>query len=205
MSDEFDDAPDPTQLRRDTRPPEGARGRYPPTASRLISRLYVVANRPLRAKLLACLLRPLSPLGLVAIAAGAFGGFLHRSNAGGLRIAIDDVSRFSSEQIGELARFVEQVSPEALQGFASLILDNPAGIAAFSASAAVLLLRGLRPSPGAEPLLALGADEQLRRNGQHHRTLQVVGRAEGTDSDRMNRIRTATKARPPASYRGLST
>ena len=167
MSDEFDDALDPTLRHRDTQPPEAARDRCPPTASRLISRLWVAANRPLRAKLLACLLRPLSPLGLAAIAAGAFGGFLHRSDAGGLKVMSDDVARFSSEQIGELARFVEQVSPEALQSFASLILDNPVGIAAFSASAAVLLLRGLRPSPGAQSMPALEANKELLRNGSN--------------------------------------
>ena len=204
MSDEFDDASYPTPPRRDARPPEATRGRYPPTASRLISRLYVAANRPLRAKLLACLLRPLSPLGLVAIAAGAFGGFLHRSDAGGLRIAIDDVSRFSSEQIGELARFVEQVSPEALQGRqpdpgqprrhcrVQRLGRRPAAarLASFSRSRAPTRARGRQ-----------GTSAQ----GQHHRTLKVVGRAEGTDSARMNRIRTATKARPSAPYRGHST
>lgn len=167
MSDEFDDALDPTLRHRDTWPPEAARGRYPPTASRLISRLYVAANRPLRAKLLACLLRPLSSLGLVAIAAGAFGGFLYRGNGDGLTVVVDDAARFSNEQIGELARFVEQVSPEALQSFASLILDNPVGIAAFSASAAVLLLRGLRPSPGVQSMPALEAYKELLRNGSN--------------------------------------
>ena len=154
MSDEFDDALDPALGHQGTRPPEAPSGRPSLPASRLISRLYGAANRPLRAKLLACLLRPLSPLGLVAIAAGAFGSFLHRSDGEALRVVIDDVTRFSSEQIGELARFVEQVNPQALQSFASLILDNPVGLAAFSASAAVLLLRGLPHSADAQPMPA---------------------------------------------------
>ena len=165
MSDEFDDALDPTLRHRDTRAPEAASARHPALASRLISRLYVAANRPLRVKLLACLLRPLSPLGMVAIAAGAFGGFLHRGDTEGLKIVIDDVARFSKEQIGELGRFVEQVSPEALQSFASLILDNPVGIAAFSASAALLLLRGLQHSTGVKPMPATEpGNESSRRD-----------------------------------------
>jgi hypothetical protein len=110
-----------------------------------VSRLYAAANRPLRTQLLDCLLRPLGTLGLAGIAAGAFASFLHRSGTDGARVVIDDVGRYSNDQILELARFVEQVSPQALQQFAGLIADNPVGMAAFSASAAMLLLRAVRP------------------------------------------------------------
>jgi hypothetical protein len=85
-------------------------------------------------------------LGLAAIAAGAFARFLFVGGAGGATVAIEDVARFSNDQIFELARFVEQVSPEALQQFAGLIAASPVGAAAFSASAAVLLLRALPAS-----------------------------------------------------------
>jgi hypothetical protein len=135
MSDEFDDAVEPVArrhgLQADSTVP------FHPTAPRLVSRLYAYADRPLRARLLACLVRPLGPLGLVAVAAGAFGALLQRGE--GIKVAIDDVARYSNEQILELARFVEQVSPEALRQFAALLADNPVGTAAFSASAALLL------------------------------------------------------------------
>ena len=102
--------------------------------------------RPMRlcAKMLAGMLRPLGPLGLVGIAAGAFASFLHRGTNEGVRVALDDVGRYTSDQIFELARFIEQVSPEALQQVESLVADNPVGIAAFSVSVAMLLLRSLR-------------------------------------------------------------
>ena len=151
MSEEFDDAMEPVPKPLDALTQDGARTRSSAAVPRLVSRLYAAANRPLRAKLLACLLRPLGPLGLVAIASGAFAGFLQRGGAASAAVAIDDAARFSREQIAELARFVEQVSPDALQQFASLIADNPVGIAAFSASAAVLLLRALRRSMPAKP------------------------------------------------------
>ena len=127
------------------------RGRaFAPTAPRAIARLYACANRPLRVQLLACLLRPLSPLGLVAVAAGAFAGLLHRD---GIKVAIDEVTLFSGEQIAELARFVEQVEPNALEQFAALSASNPAALTTFGAAAVALLMQALRRShtTGAEP------------------------------------------------------
>ena len=151
MSDEFDDA-----VERVPRPLDVVMGtevgaRSAAKVPRLAARLYAAADQPLRARLLACLLRPLGPLALVTIGAGAFAGFLQRSRAGSAVIGIDEAARISSEQIADLTHFVEQVSPETLQQFAALVADNPVGIAAFSASAAVLLLRAVRrssPAPG---------------------------------------------------------
>src|ERR1035438_5563762 len=60
---------------------------------------------------------PVVVLGLAAIA-GAFARFLFIDGAGGATVAIEDAARFSNDQIFELARFVEQVSPQALQQFA---------------------------------------------------------------------------------------
>jgi hypothetical protein len=137
VSDEFDEV----------RPAlRNQRTRQPAPAARLLVRLYGAARLPLRARLLECLVKPLGPLGLVAVAAGAFGDFLYR---GGARATMDDVARYSNEQVGELARFVEQVSPEALQECARLLAENPVGMAAFSASAAMLLLRQLGNWPPA--------------------------------------------------------
>ena len=139
MSDEFDDAPDPVALAAAPAAP-AASGR----AARLVARLYGSANLALRRRLVACLVRPLGPLGLAAVAAGAFTAVLSRSGAGGLHVAIGDAARFSKEQITELARFVEQVQPEALLQAARLVGENPFGVGAFSASVALLLALELR-------------------------------------------------------------
>lgn len=146
MPDEFDDAIDLAVWQQTRAHPEQRKA--PPTVARLTSRLYAAANAPLRARMLADMLRPLGPLGLVSIAAGAFADFLHRGRSEGMRIALDDVGRYTSDQVFELARFVEQVSPEALQQVASLVADNPVGTAAFSVSVAMLLLRSLRGTAG---------------------------------------------------------
>ncbi len=132
MSDEFDDAVDPVALPTGSSP---AVQRAP----RLLARLYASANETLRARLVDCLVRPLGPLALAGVAAGAFSAVVLRSGAGGIALAIGDLARFSKEQVAELARFVEQVSPDALAQAAQLVTDNPFGVGAFSAAVAVLL------------------------------------------------------------------
>jgi hypothetical protein len=140
MSDEFDDAVDPIATSAAGTPSVAAEGR----AARLIARLYGSANLALRTRLVACLLRPLGPLGVAAVAAGAFTVVLSRRGAGGLVVAMADVAEFSKEQVAELARFVEQVSPEALQQAAGLVFENSYGVGAFTASVALLLALELR-------------------------------------------------------------
>jgi hypothetical protein len=143
MSDEFDDVPDPA-VAAAVPSPAAVHGRAP----RLLARLYGSANHVLRSRLVVCLVRPLGPLALASVAAGAFTALLSRSGAGGLSIAIDDAARFSQEQVAELARFVEQVQPDALVQAARLAAAHPTGVGAFSASVAVLLAielgRGVR-------------------------------------------------------------
>jgi hypothetical protein len=139
MSDEFDDAVD--ALPGTPTAPAGA-GRS--RSARLIARLYGSANLALRTRVVTCLIRPLSPLGLAAIGAGAFTILLSRRGAGGISVAVADVAQFSKEQIAELARFVEQVSPEALAQVAAMVADNPVGVGAFTAAVGVLLALELR-------------------------------------------------------------
>jgi hypothetical protein len=162
MSDEFDDAAWPMARRRDERCFDARRDRVP-RVPRLVARLYWSADRPLRAKLLASLTRPLSSLGLAAVAAGAFARLLFVGGPNGAAAGIEDVAQFTNDQIIELARFVEQVSPQALQQFAILIARSPVGAAAFSASAVVLLLRAL---PGSSDSAHLRRVERLTGTGQ---------------------------------------
>jgi len=150
MSDEFDDAVDP--LRATPGRPRTAR------VARLLARLYGSSSLAVRTKLVACLVRPLSPLGVAAVSAGAFAVVLARNSSGGLSVAMADVARFSKDQIAELARFVEQVSPEALQQAAALLADNRSALGTFAASAALLLALELRRAGARER----GARERRR-------------------------------------------
>jgi hypothetical protein len=143
MTDEFDELLEPENRLRDrrvVRPSAQAKG---VPAARLVSRLYRTAEPSLRVRLLNCLLKPLGTLALAGVAAGAFAQFVHRSGAATARAAFDDVAQYSNDQLMELARFVEQVSPEALRDFTKLMSDHPVGMAAFSASTVMLLARKL--------------------------------------------------------------
>jgi hypothetical protein len=144
MSDEFDDLP--ASVRPSPGPSDAvaARARSRVSTARLASRLYTAADRSLRARLLACLVRPLGPLGLVAVAAGAFAGLLRRGGPEDPGVSLEEIAQYSSQQILELASFVEQVSPEALGQFAAMLADHPLGITGFSAAAAVLLVEAVR-------------------------------------------------------------
>lgn len=161
MLDEFEDATWPANPKQDA---SGSTTKSDPVP-RLISRIYVASDVRLRASLLRRLLDPLGTLGMAAVAAGAFAGFLQRRSDEGIRVSVDDVGRYSSDQIAELVRFVGQVSPESLQAVANTFVDNPVGVTAFSASVIVLLMRALRragPSSSAE---SQGVEPSAERPG----------------------------------------
>ena len=126
-------------------------------AARLVSRIYRYANAPLRAEMLACLLRPLGTLSLVAVASGAFATLLQRDNGAALvSIPLEMAARYSSEQILELTLFVHEVNPSALGQLTALLSVGATGAVALSASALVLLSRrlGLAPAPTATRAIA---------------------------------------------------
>ncbi len=117
----------------------------PSRVPELIAQLYKSAAAPVRARLLECLLQPVGPLALVAIAAGAFGEFLHRRTGGRrLAISLDDVARISAEQMLELARYIEQLDPATFQQIPSLLADHPVGMAGLSGSVLLLALQAWR-------------------------------------------------------------
>jgi len=148
ISDDIDTALEAEVTRRATA--LGIRTRQPgerSRAARLASRLYAGASVVQRSRIVAALVRPLGPLALVAVASGAFAGMLNRAGALGAALPIDELADFTREQVFELARFVEQVSPDALQQVAGAIADNPFGVSAFGAAAAVLLASAV-PSTG---------------------------------------------------------
>jgi hypothetical protein len=147
MPDEFDDplAFPPPAARRGAGVDTTPRHRF--AAARLVSRVYVAASAPLRADMLACLLRPLSTLSLVAVASGAFARLLQRDGSVPEQVPLEDVTRYSSDQIFDLAQFVHEGNPEVLRQLAALLADHPLGVTALSASALLLLYRRWRAGP----------------------------------------------------------
>ena len=144
MSDEFDDLQVQALLHDGVQPHQEPRGRLLSRIPELIAEVYRTATAPLRARLLECLLKPIGPLGLVAIATGAFGAFLQRGNYMRLAISPEDAARVSADQMLELARYVEQSNPETFQQIASLLAENPVGMAGLGGSVLLIALRAWR-------------------------------------------------------------
>jgi hypothetical protein len=117
-----------------------AQGRWPQGIPELVSQVYHQAPAFLRANLLECLLKPVGPLALLAIAAGAFARFLYRLQRDAMPISIDDAARITSDHVLELARYLEQCSPDTLLRFAALIADRPMAWATISGSALLMTL-----------------------------------------------------------------
>lgn len=115
-----------------------------PELAPLVARFYADAPLSLRVRLLNGLLRPVGPLALVALAAGAFGRLLpHEAGARWQGAAADlgDALRIDAAQVLELARYVEQKCPDWLQQLPAMAGDSPAWAASVSG---VLLLAALR-------------------------------------------------------------
>lgn len=130
-----------------------ARAREAAPSPRLVARLFAAAGNPLRVRLLHCLMRPLGTLGIAGVAAGAFAVFVGRDGRTGAPLdgqTINQVAQLTSQQVQELALFVEQVDPQALLQFASLAAGSSLAMATtFSAAALALLVRQLQPRAGA--------------------------------------------------------
>ncbi len=140
MADEFYDSLDRAGASGNwrTRAPAGSRsGQGIPE---LISQVYNQAPAFLRAKLLEFLLRPVGPLAIVTIAAGAFGRFLYRLQRDAMPISIEDAARITSDHVLELARYLEQCSPDTLLQLGSLIGDSPIGLATISGAALLMAM-----------------------------------------------------------------
>lgn len=80
-----------------------------------VAALYAGAEPPQRLRLLNGLLRPVGPLALVGISAGAFSALLPAGHWQVAHATLDDAARLEPDQVLELARYVEQKSPESLQ------------------------------------------------------------------------------------------
>ncbi len=84
---------------------------------------YVEAPQTRRKELLECLLRPVGPLALVAIANGAFAHLLYRLRGDAAPISLDQAAGITPGQVLELARYLEQCSPDVLRQAGSQIAE----------------------------------------------------------------------------------
>lgn len=115
----------------------------------LIARAFDQASQPLRRSLLALLLRPVGPLALVAIASGAFASFLRRRTWQTSDVSFEDAARITGEQVFELARYVEQASPDLIAQVVPLLAGDLSSVGVVTG---LLLLHAVRrPQSDKEP------------------------------------------------------
>lgn len=130
------------------------------STTRLLAHLVTHQASPaLQAQLLTQLLRPVGPLALVAIAAGAFARLLPANRWQPARVEADDAAQFSTEQVTELIRYVEQKSPELLLQLPQLVADPRLWLGSATGTLLLLALRARRrrlhlaalPAPASPP------------------------------------------------------
>jgi hypothetical protein len=136
----------------------------------LVGQVYEAAPATERTRLLEQLLRPLGVLALLAVADGVFAKIRFQSGWQQMQVRLEDVQRVQAGDVVALAERVQQVSTDALDGVARLLMASP--MLAGSAAAALLLaalLQGRRSrrtgddampgapaNPGAGPRANLG-------------------------------------------------
>ncbi len=115
-----------------------------PELAPLVADLFADAPPPQRVHLLNGLLRPVGPLALVAIAAGAFASLLPETRWRGASATLDDAVRLTAGQVLELARYVEQKSPESLLQLPALLAGSPLWVGSISGALLLLALQAWR-------------------------------------------------------------
>lgn len=133
------------QNAQDRSAPQGRAGTLP----MLVSEFYRAAPAPLRARLLECLLRPVGPLALAAIASGAFGVFLARRTWTPVSLSIEDAARVTGQPVYELAAYLEQSCPEVFSQLAAVLGNCPLALATGGGALWLTLQRRLQQhAPG---------------------------------------------------------
>jgi hypothetical protein len=95
----------------------------------------------LRAKVLRRLLLPVGPLALVVLAEGAFARYVGSARWSRLSVSLEGAGRFTSNQIFELVRYVEQTDPTVLEQVLAVLSRDATTMAALGVSVAALVLQ----------------------------------------------------------------
>ncbi len=122
----------------------------------LVAEVYETALPSDRGHMLEQLLRPLGVLSLMAIADGVFAKIRFRGGWQDLNVRLEDIHNVQSNDVIALVDHAQQVSMDAVDGLARLVLASPG----LSGSAAAMVLVGLllqrarqgREDDGAKPV-----------------------------------------------------
>jgi hypothetical protein len=116
----------------------------------LVAKVYDQAPASLRQRLLNHLLRPVGPLALVVLAAGAFARLLPPGRWSSAQVQLDDVWSIGPDQVLALAQYVEQKAPDLLWRLPDVLTSSPLLTSSLSGALLVMALRHARQRrPGA--------------------------------------------------------
>jgi hypothetical protein len=127
-------------------PADGGEPMHDASVPVLVAALYDEAPPPLRQRLLNHLLRPLGPLALVAVAAGAFARLLPPERWSSAQVQLDDVWTIRPDQVLDLALYVEQKAPEMLWRLPEIMASSPVMLSTLSGALLLVALRARRRS-----------------------------------------------------------
>jgi hypothetical protein len=114
-----------------------------PSFPAVVARVFTHAGVRLRVNLLQALLRPLGPMAVAAVAAGAFVKCLERAGWQHISVTADDALNATAGQVMELARYVEQSSPQVVEQVWAMLASHPAAAAVIGSSVLAVTMRSL--------------------------------------------------------------
>ena len=110
----------------------------------LVAEFYAEAPAHVRLSLLQELLRPVGPLALVAIAAGAFSRLLPSARWQNAEVTPELAQGIGAEQVLDLALYVQQKSPELLRRLPDVVGSPQVWMASVSGALLLMTLRAWR-------------------------------------------------------------
>jgi len=108
-----------------------------------MARAFSVAGLAVRARVLSRLLASVGPLALAVLGGGAFVKYLQQARWSDIHVSVEDAARATYGQVFELARYVQQSSPEVAEQVLAVLSRDVWTMAALGVSAAAMAIAHL--------------------------------------------------------------
>jgi len=109
----------------------------------IVARAFSVAGLTVRARVLSRLLASVGPLALAVLGGGAFVKYLQQARWSEIHVSVEDAARATYGQVFELARYVQQSSPEVAEQVLAVLSRDVSTMAALGVSAAAMAIAHL--------------------------------------------------------------
>jgi hypothetical protein len=120
---------------------DGVPSKHTQSLAAIVASAVAQTSLALRARALRRLLMPIGPLALAALAGGAFAKYVAYARWSRFSVSLDDAARFTSSQIVELVRYIEQSNPKVLEQVMVVLSRDATTMAALGASVAAVVMQ----------------------------------------------------------------